>query len=149
MDQSEFEALLEDTTKRISGDIFWSKDVHHPSAVGFRVDVTSQIGYTLFIKGRYHPVAQTLTYALIHRFLGRIYALDMGKEHRNPSGNKVGRKHKHSWKEHLGDKEAYIPEDITASVIDPVTVWQQFCTESCITHDGVMHEPPPLQLELF
>lgn len=78
-------------------------------------------------------MAQKLSYTLIHRSLGRIYALDMGKEHRNPLRSKVGRIHKHHWKELLGDKEAYIPEDITAPLTDPVAVWKQFCTEARIT----------------
>jgi hypothetical protein len=149
MNQREFEALIEDTTKRISGDISWDEDEDHSPAVEFRVEVTSQIGYTLFIKGRYHPVAQKLTYALIHHSLGRIYALDMGKEHRNPSGENVGEKHKHRWNKALRDKEAYVPEDITALLTDPVGVWQQFCIQLRITHNGVMHSPPLLQTELF
>lgn len=147
--QSEFEALLADTTKRIRGDISWSEDEDHSPAVEFRVEVTSQIGYTLSVRGSYNSAGQTLTFALIHRAFGRIYALDMGKDHHNPSCSNVGEKHKHRWNERLRDKEAYVPEDITASVTEPVTVWQQFCLESRITHEGVMHEPPPLQLELF
>lgn len=149
MIQSEFEKLMADTTKRISGDILWSEDEDHSPTVEFRIEVTSQIGYTLFVKGSYNPTAKTLTYALIHPSFGRIYALDMGKDHHNPSCYNVGEKHKHSWNEQLRDKEAYVPEDITALVTDPVAVWQEFCTESRITHDGVMHSPPPLQLELF
>lgn len=147
MNQNEFEAILADPTKLISGDIGWSEDKKHPPTVIFSIEVTSQIGYTLSIKGSYNPAAQRLTYALIHPDFGRIYGLDMGKNHRNPSGNKVGRKHKHRWIEQLGDQEAYVPEDIVAPVTDPVTVWQQFCSESFIRHDGVMHSPPTLQLE--
>lgn len=149
MNHNEFEALLADTTKLISGDIFWSEDKKHPPAVEFRIEVTCQIGYTLFMRGWYHPVARKLTYALIASPFGRIYGLDLGKEHRNDSGTNVGEKHKHRWDEKLRDKEAYVPEDITAPVSDPVAVWQQFCSESHITHDGVMHAPPSFQLELF
>lgn len=149
MTQFEFEQLMADTTKRISGDISWSDDEDHSPAVEFRVDVGSQTGYTLFVKGSYNPIAQTLTYALIYPSVGRIYALDMGKDHHNPSCINVGDKHKHRWNEQLRDKEAYVPEDITASVTDPVAVWQQFCTESSITHEGVMHAPPPWQMELI
>ena len=149
MNQSEFEKLMDDTTKRINGDISWSEDEDHSPTVEFRIEVTSQIGYTLFVKGSYNPTAQTLTYALIHPSFGRIYALDMGKDHHNPTCTNVGEKHKHRWNEQLRDKETYMPEDITASVADPVAVWQQFCNESRITHNGLMHTPPPLQLELF
>ena len=148
MNQVEFEELLADTTKKIHGNIIWKEQENHHFAVEFRVEVVSQHGYPLFIKGRYHPGAQKLSYTLIHRSLGRIYALDMGKEHRNPLRNKVGRIHKHRWKEQFKDKEAYLPEDITAPVTDPVAVWQQFCTEARITHDGVM-QAPPFQMELL
>jgi hypothetical protein len=147
MRQEEFEKLITDTTKQISGDIFWIADEDHSPAVEFRIAVTSQIGYTFFVRGSYNPLAETLTYALVYRSL-RIYALDMGKDHHNPSCNNVGEKHKHRWKESLRDKEAYVPEDITASVTDPIAVWQQFCSEAQIIHKGVMHAPPPLQLEL-
>ncbi len=44
MNQSEFEALIADATKRISGDISWNEDEDHSPAVEFRVEVTSQIG---------------------------------------------------------------------------------------------------------
>lgn len=149
MIQSEFEKLITDETKRINGDISWSEDEDHSPTVEFRVEVTSQMGYTLFVKGSYNALAQALTFALIHPSFGRFYALDMGKDHHNPSCVNVGEKHKHRWNEQLRDKEAYVPQDITASVTDPVSVWQEFCIESRITHDGVMHSPPPLQLELF
>jgi hypothetical protein len=46
-------------------------------------------------------------------------------------------------------RKAYVPPDITALITEPVTVWQQFCLESSITHNGIMQEPPPLQLDLF
>lgn len=147
MNQQEFEEILADTTKRITGDISWSEDKDHPPAVIFRIEVTSQIGYTLHVRGRYNPVAQKLTYALIQHDCGRIYGLDMGRDHRNLSGHSIGRKHKHRWQEQLGDDEAYVPEDITAPVSDPVAVWQQFCIEARITHEGVMHAPSALQKE--
>jgi hypothetical protein len=46
-------------------------------------------------------------------------------------------------------KEAYAPEDITAPPTDPVAVWRQFFGEAKIQHDGVMHPPPPIQMELL
>ncbi|GBF80954.1 hypothetical protein [Aphanothece sacrum] len=47
------------------------------------------------------------------------------------------------------DKQAYVPPDITASVDEPTTVWQQFCIESNITHNGLMNDPPLSQLDIF
>lgn len=73
----------------------------------------------------------------------------MGKDHHNPSCQHVGEKHKHRWDERLRDKDAYVPDDITAAATDPVAVWSQFCAEACITHQGKMLRPPAQQLELL
>jgi hypothetical protein len=149
MKQQDFETLLADTTKCINGNITWEEDEDHSPTVEFRVEVISRARYPIFVKGSYNSLAQALTYALIHRSFGRIYALDMGKDHHNPSCYNVGRKHKHRWNETLRDKEAYVPDDITALVNDPLGVWLQFCKEALLTHNGEMYLPPPLQLELF
>jgi hypothetical protein len=149
MKQQDFDTLLTDTTKHINEDITWEEDEDHSPTVGFRVEVTSAARDPLSVKGSYNQLAQTLTYALIHQASGRIYALDLGKDHHNPSCTNVGRKHKHRWKESLRDKEAYVPDDITALASDPVGVWIQFCKEAFLTHNGEMRLPPPLQLELL
>ncbi len=122
-------------------------DDHYPS-VEFRIEVISQPRYPIFVKGSYNQLAQTLTYALIHQSFGRIYALDLGKDHHNPTCSYVGRKHKHRWSETFRDKEAYEPDDITALVTAPVDVWSQFCKEIFLTHNGVMYPPPLIQLDL-
>ena len=121
--QPEFEELIADTTKQIEVNISWNEDEDHSPAVEFRVEVTSNAGYPLFVKGSYNVLTLKLTYALIHRAVGRIYALDLGQDHRNPDGNLVGEKHKHRWDERYRDKKAYVPTDITAPVTDPVKVW--------------------------
>jgi hypothetical protein len=108
----------------------------------------SEAGFPLFIRGSYNRLAETLTYALIHRAAGRIYSLDLGKDHHNPDCQNVGEKHKHRWKEQVRDKEAYVPGDITAPASDPRAVWQQFCTEAAIDHQGHMHAPPSLDAEV-
>ena len=150
MKQEDFEALLADVTKKIDGNISWEIDEDHSPVVEFRIEVISQARYPILVKGSYNPVpaVQALSYVLIHRSCGRIYGLDLGKDHRNPSGSNVGKKHKHRWSETFHDKEAYVPKDITALVNDPVGVWQQFCKEASLTHNGVMYLPPPFQLEL-
>lgn len=86
---------------------------------------------------------------IIHRGVGRIYGLDMGKDHHNPSCQHVGDKHKHRWDERLRDKDAYIPQDIRAAVTDPLGVWRQFCREARIAHQGKMRSPPAMQLDLL
>lgn len=137
---AEFAALMADR-KQISGNIVWDKDEGHSPARVFRAEVVSAAGWPLFVQGRYNPLAGTLTYALILQTEGRIYGLCMGKDHHNPQCNQVGEKHKHRWSERYRDKEAYIPNDITASVSDPVAVWKQFCEEAGIEHDGKMNPP--------
>lgn len=148
MKQKDFEALLTDTTKQINGDIVWEEDEDHSLAVEFRIEVITETKYPLFVKGSYNRIAQTLTYALIYPAFGRIYGLDLGKDHHNPTCFNVGRKHKHRWSELFRDKEAYVPDDITALVSDPVIVWKQFCDEALLKHNGMMYPPGPLQLEL-
>ncbi len=148
MKQQDFDVLLADTTKEINGPIEWNKDDDHYPSVEFRIEVVSQPKYPIFVKGSYNQLAQTLTYALIHQRYGRIYALDLGKDHHNPTCSTVGRKHKHRWTELFRDKEAYVPDDITAMINDPVDVWFQFCKEAFLMHNGVMYPPPLVQLEL-
>jgi hypothetical protein len=147
MTQTEFETLIPDGTKKIQGDIAWDEDEDHSPAVEFRAEVASDAGYPIFIRGSYNAAVGALTFALIHRGSGRIYALDLGKDHHNPSCQYVGEKHKHRWNESLRDKEAYVPPDITASPFNPVLVWGEFCKEANIHHDGKMLPPPSQPLD--
>ncbi|HEY5779990.1 MAG TPA: hypothetical protein VIT00_14705 [Terrimicrobiaceae bacterium] len=133
----------------IVGDIIWADDEDHSPAVEFRVDVDSVAGHPIFIKGSCNRLASTISYTLVHRGSGRIYALDLGKDHNNPDCLFVGELHKHRWNEPIRDKEAYVPSDITAPVTDPVAVWHQFCAEAGIQHQGMMRALPPLQLEIL
>src|SRR5487761_532083 len=132
LSQAEFETILGDATKTIRGDIQWVDDEDHSPAVEFRVEVVSEAGFPLFIRGSYNRLAQTVTFAMIHRAAGRIEALDLGKGHHNPDCQIVGEKHKHRWNEPVRDKQAYVPDDISASAAEPRAVWQQFCAEAAI-----------------
>ena len=145
---TEFTLILEDTSKRIDGNIVWKEDEDHSPARQFQAEVKSEKGWPLFIKGHYNPLINSLSYALIMRPVSRIYGLDLGKDHRNPQGEQVGEKHKHKWSEKYRDKVAYVPSDITASVSNPAAVWKQFCTEARIQHDGVLLSPL-IQEEMF
>jgi hypothetical protein len=147
MTQNEFEALISDDSKRIEGSISWSDDEDHSPTVEFRVDVISDAGYPIFIRGSYNALASTLTYALIHHGVGRIYALDLGKDHHNPDCHYTGENHRHRWRESVRDKHAE-PIEIAALVIDPLSVWQQFCSEARIQHIGQL-SPPPEHKELI
>jgi hypothetical protein len=146
---AEFTAFLEDATKEIAEDLEWTEDEDHSPSVEFRAVLSSAAGHPLFVRGSFNRLARTLSFVVIHRSVGRIYGLDLGKPHRNPSREWVGETHKHTWTEEFRDKEAYEPPDITASVNDPVSVWGQFCEEARITHSGRMVPPPPVQEELF
>ena len=146
---AEYRAILEDGTKQIVGDITWGEDEDHSPAREFGIDIESTRGWPLFAKGRCNPEAATLNYTLILKSVGRIYALDLGKDHHNPQCNHVGEKHKHRWSERYGDKEAYVPDDVNATISDPVAVWREFCAEARIRHEGLMRRPPARQRELW
>lgn len=149
MTNVEFQTILTDGTKVINGDIVWIDDEDHSPTVEFRAPISSESGYPLFVRGSYNALAETLSYVLICQGVGRIYALDLGKDHHNPSCTFVGEKHKHRWDEVQRDKEAYVPDDITATASDPIVVWHQFCMEANLRHEGTMRVPPPVQLDLL
>ncbi len=147
--QTEFETLLSDTTKRIEGDLVWQTDEDHSPCFDFRAEVRSESGWPLFVRGSFNPLIPALSYGLILKTDGRIYGLDLGKDHHNPECQQVGECHKHRWTERFRDKDAYVPTDITAAASQPVDVWQQFCAEARIDHQGRMFPPPPSTWGLF
>ncbi len=146
---SEFETILNDSSKQVEGDIVWQEDEDHSPVMEFRMEVASEAGWPLFVRGSYNALIQTLSLGLILKTAGRIYGLDLGKDHHNPQCNQVGEKHKHRWTEQFRDKEAYIPVDIDATASDPISVWEQFCAEANLKHNGKMASPPPVQGDLF
>ena len=140
----EYRAIIADDTKRIVGDIAWEG---RPAAAhrGFVVEVNSESGHSLSIKGWYNAGSNKLSYALIHRGAGRIHGLDLGAEHTNPDGEPVGEKHKNYWRPPYRDKWAYVPDDITEPWHRPVAVWAQFCAEIHLRHEGNLSEPGAVQ----
>ena len=138
----EFAFILSDDTKRIEEDLAWNEDEDHSPAFEFRVNVDLMSGWPLFVKGRYNAAAGTLNYALILKTEGRIYALDLGKDHHNPQCQQVGEKHKHSWSERYRDKEAYVPTDVTPLATDPVSVWRSSASKQAFNTNGRMNGPP-------
>lgn len=149
MNQGEYEALMSDTTKLIERDLAWTVDASHPAAFSFRAEISSDANYPLLVKGYLNPNSRKLTFALLHRAQGCIYRLDLGAEHPNQDGTLVGETHKHRWSESHGIKDAYVPKDITATVDDPIEVWEQFCVEARMTHAGDMDPPPADQLDMM
>ena len=149
MTDAEFAEILADPSKVIAGDLVWKPDADHSPSCEFSAEIQSDVGWPIVVRGSYNPIAGKLTFAVIHRSDGRIYALDLGARHHNVDGHWVGDTHKHRWAEATADKHAYEPEDITASVTDAVQVWRQFCTEAHIRHLGELQVPPPGQDVLF
>ena len=140
LSQDEYNAIIADDTKFISGNIEWDHRRNSP-AREFRADIHSSEGYPIFLKGWYNPYSGKLSYAIVHRSYGRIYGLDLGADHQNPDGRFVGEKHKNYWVPGSRDKWAYVPPDITETWDRPGEVWSQFCEEAKLTHAGMMFAP--------
>jgi len=81
LSNTEFAAILDDESKRIYGDISWQEDEDHSPSVEFRAEVESDAGWSLFVRGSYNRLISALSYVLILKTEGRIYGLDLGKEH--------------------------------------------------------------------
>lgn len=145
----ELDLILADESKRIDGDIRWQEDEDHSPSMEFRAEVITAAGWPLFVRGSYNPLIPAVTFAMILKSTGRIYALDLGKDHHNPGCDQIGRTHKHRWTELHRDKEAYEPLDITAPPSDPVAVWRQFCAEAMLLHNGNLAAPRPPEGDLF
>ena len=139
--EADIDAIIADESKTIDGDISWLSRPTMTPAVEFRVDVESDGDYPLTLNGWFNPATGKLSFALIVQGVGRVYGLDLGAQHRNPDGERVGETHKNRWKDGMRDKYAYSPPDITAEWLDPVEVWQQFCREARLRHNGTMSLP--------
>ena len=137
------------TRKTITGDVRWSVDPDHPTWVEFRVEVSTAEGFPVFVVGSYNYEIPALRYCLIHKGVGRVSGLCYGTDHHNPSCENTGEKHKHRWTDSYKDKDAYVPNDITAVITETCLVWRQFCEEANIEHNGDFAEPPPKQEEVF
>ena len=139
--EQDLEAVINDESKLIDHDLVWRDDQNHFPAKLFRAKVATESGYPLFACGRYNRKARKLSFALIYGGVGRIYALDLGVGHRNPTGELLRDKHKHRWSVSFRDKVAYVPDDITAPWDQPVRAWEQFCAEAKLFHTGTLTAP--------
>jgi len=148
LSQKDFEDILADNSKTIQGDLVWAE--RERGGFMFKTQLQSKSScYELVVGGTYIHLKKTLSYYIVCLPLGRIYALDLGQDHKNPDGTYTGEKHKHRWSETYKDKEAYVPSDITALVTEPVKVWQEFCIEANIRHNGTMQPIPEQEFDLF
>jgi hypothetical protein len=73
------------------------------SSYEFKIEVETAGGWPLYMKGTFNPLVPAVSYAVISKNSGRIYALDLGKAHKNPDGTRVGDTHKHRWTEEHKD----------------------------------------------
>ena len=142
MTTEEFQAILY-ADKCIAGDAIFRPDEDHSPGIEFRMDLESEVGHPMFVRGSANKLAGTISLGIIHRAFGRIYGLDLGKVHRNPNGAMIGDPHKHAWRDTtLCAKVAYEPKDITGRMPDVLLVWNQFCSEAKIKHQGRLILPP-------
>lgn len=144
MNEEELETLIA-SRKTVEDDVIWRRDQDHSLGWEFRVDCILE-EHTMMVVGSCCKIASVVTFAIIHRPHGRVYGLDIGKDHRNQDGSMVGEKHKHKIKD--GDiNYAYEPIDITAKPDDLRTLWQQFCAEANIEHSGKFGVPEEYDYE--
>lgn len=146
--EADVTTIIADPSKMIVSDINWRRTQTYAPASWFLVDVASEGDYPLSIKGWYNPASGKLSFSLLVHGEGRVYGLDLGAEHRNPDGQLIGETHKNRWKDGQRDKHAYAPPDITATWSEPESVWEQFCREINLRHDGTMY-PPVAQGEFW
>ncbi len=139
LSKAEYYAIIRDNTKVILEDIVWESASN--STARFRANVDSDEKYPIFINGWFSPLSGKLSYAIIHRGVGRIYGLDLGADHYNPDGESVGEKHKNYWTPGSKDKWAYVPTEITETWDQPAAVWNQFCKEANLRHSGTIRDP--------
>lgn len=137
---AEFDAMLADDSKRIDGDIDW--DSGKVPWQSFQVDIASDAGYPLVLKGSYNPLVGKLSFSVLMQGEGRVYALDLGRDHK-----KVGETHKHRYQD--AGHDVYAPPDITALPHEVELAWEQFCREARITHNGTLRPPKPAQREML
>lgn len=144
--EAEMAAILDDPSKRIEGSIQWTLRNEVGPFAFFQARVESANGWPLFVRGSYNPESLKLAYALIHQGYGRrIYGLCLGSSHTNVDRKRIGSPHKHRWTE-ADELHAYVPPDITAPANDPILVWDQFCAEALIAHNGRLLLPAPMQM---
>lgn len=149
MTQAEFEAICNDESKTIGGDIAWTEDEDHSLCVEFRRDISSEANYPIFVQGSFNRAVSKLRYSVIHRGSGRIYGLCMGSDHHNPDCPFVGDRHLHIWTDAERDKHAEVANHIVANADDPIAVWEQFCAHFNLQHEGVMDMPPAIPRPLI
>ena len=137
----EIDAILDDPSKTINGDIEWLPDPNHPSAWTFRAPVVHSGEAPLAAHGTLQHEQDRLSYLLVLRAAGRIFGICWGYGHLNPSGETVSGPHVHRWTSEHRDRWVEPFDDAGTGASDPTFAWQQFCTHANIVHRGTLHQP--------
>lgn len=133
--------------KRLVGSIRWVETFGHHDLYEFRAQIDMDPPARIFLQGSANQRIGTFSFVVVCNDT-RIRALDIGKNHRNPDGQRVGDKHKHRWTDEHVDRDAYVPQDITTGAPIDV-VFREFLTECNIEFDGVFPRPPVAQARLW
>lgn len=137
----DIDAILDDPSKTIEGNIQWLPDPNHPSAWIFHAPVAHSGETPLVAHGTLQPGQDRLSYLLVLRAVGRVFGICWGYRHLNPSGETVPGPHIHRWtSEHL-DRRVEPLGDAGDGASDPIAAWRQFCTRANIVHRGALHPP--------
>ena len=139
--ESDVAAIIADQSKVIVDNIVWRLQPTITPASKFRAPISCAEDPPLLMEGFFNPMSGKLSFSMILQGQGRIYGLDLGREHRNVGDEKVGETHKVRWTVSDRDRLAFVPKDISAHWSDPVAVWQQFCLEANLRHTGRMIAP--------
>ena len=138
LSQHEYRTIMTDTSKRIEERISWKPKSSKSPAQEFHQNVLSDREWPLFIKGWWNPLSRKLSYALILRTTGRIFALDIGDcVHHNPTCQSITGAHIHEWDVETEDK-IVIPAPNIGSWNQPLEAWGLFCSLAVIIHRGKM-----------
>ncbi len=137
MTQADVETFLKDETKHIEGDLRWSSHTNNVNYRKFRacIEYRDQ-SKDLILCGAYCMSKEAIHFAIIYKGVS-IYRLDVGSNHRHKnSGEYVGELHKHKLRDNDKEDDTYIPDDITSAFPNVLEIWQQFCKECKLRHNG-------------
>ena len=140
----DIDSILADSTKRIEGDIFWRPHQTRRRTQEFKVDVLSDSLHAMRVVGWCNPNSKKVNLTLFLKqelSLLRVFAFNTGLvEYRCADGRRISGSHAHRWsterQELLAEPRPHLP-----SWDQPGQLWLQFCGETKIHHQGVMHPP--------
>lgn len=129
------------TQKRIEGPIHWTQK-RDTFVYSFKVPITCE-DLPLTLEGTYNMRMGNISLKIMYAGVQRAKALDIGRTHRNPNGEKIGRvtrKHKHTWTDEHQDQWVYDPDDITTGAAAE-QVFAEFLTECNISYKSTFSMP--------